>query len=435
MPTSIQQWTLVLKSLAFARLWRTQTRFACTNVSPHGQHSVEATSQRLRVILLVLSVLALARAVNAQPQPTYFKASAFASVTLGAVGRDYPDNEDLNPTATARAELVQGPALPDVPTLAIVSAGAGAGAFPAFEQFPGPRLDRFGLHAAVYRFVNNDPGSRDLNVNLNAQATAIAEWIDTFVITSEVYPPGTPVQVRLGVTASGVTFADCATRVSKTFNGYLTVGQGTRRTQAYCGQANTWGDEFVEARVGEIVRLRAHLTAVVSATGPAGLTGEDWVDASRSLYFTIDPTDPNVSYRTASGRTYFTPPETPSTTAVTSFLKPNGHLIDRFLINLRSQGTVPVVLLTTSMPAFDAMAVDASSITIGDPRQTAGAHPATISYDDIDDDGDTDLILHFSIPQLVASGGVTHETATLRIAGQLRTGALFRGADHVGIVK
>jgi hypothetical protein len=181
--------------------------------------------------------------------------------------------------------------------------------------------------------------------------------------------------------------------------------------------------------------MRAHLTATVSAIGPAGITGHDWVNASSSLYFYLDPIDPNVSYRTASGRTYFTPPEATGTVALTYLLKPNGQLIDRFVVNLRSHGTLQVVLLTTAEPGFDALAAEASSITIGDPADAARARPGMISYGDVDADGDTDLVMQFSIPQLVAAGVVHRGTAALQIAGQLASGALFLGSEHLVMIK
>jgi len=58
-------------------------------------------------------------------------------------------------------------------------------------------------------------------------------------------------------------------------------------------------------------------------------------------------------------------------------------------INCKNQGVIPVAILTTE--SFDAQTIDANSVEFGPGKAKAiKAH-----LDDIDNDGNLDLILHF----------------------------------------
>jgi hypothetical protein len=58
-------------------------------------------------------------------------------------------------------------------------------------------------------------------------------------------------------------------------------------------------------------------------------------------------------------------------------------------INLNSKGVIPISILTTD--DFDASWVDVATV------EFAGASPAHFAYEDVDGDGDMDLILHFRL--------------------------------------
>ncbi len=91
-------------------------------------------------------------------------------------------------------------------------------------------------------------------------------------------------------------------------------------------------------------------------------------------------------------------------------------------INLGSQGVVPVAVLTTA--EFDASTVDPATVVF------AGAAPLRWAMEDVDYDGDLDLIFHFKTQEL--NLGLTDTEATL--VGETFGGQTIQGTDSVNIV-
>lgn len=91
-------------------------------------------------------------------------------------------------------------------------------------------------------------------------------------------------------------------------------------------------------------------------------------------------------------------------------------------INLKSKGVVPVAVLTTQ--DFDAVTVDAGTV------EFAGAAPLRWTWEDVDDDGDVDLLLHFRTQELNLDENSTEATLT----GETLTGDEIEGTDEVRIV-
>jgi len=94
-------------------------------------------------------------------------------------------------------------------------------------------------------------------------------------------------------------------------------------------------------------------------------------------------------------------------------------------INLKSKGVVPVAVLTTDL--FDAATVDPETV------QLEGVDPVKWAMDDVDEDGDLDLILHFSTRDLAGILDINSIDATL--SGETYDGEAFSGTDSVRIVK
>jgi hypothetical protein len=91
-------------------------------------------------------------------------------------------------------------------------------------------------------------------------------------------------------------------------------------------------------------------------------------------------------------------------------------------INLKSKGVVPVAVLTTEY--FDASIVDPVTVLF------AGACPLRWTMEDVDGDGDVDLLFHFKGQELDLDEDSTEATLT----GTTFDGVPIEGTDTVNIV-
>jgi hypothetical protein len=91
-------------------------------------------------------------------------------------------------------------------------------------------------------------------------------------------------------------------------------------------------------------------------------------------------------------------------------------------INPKSRGIISVAILTT--PDFDASTVDVDSLRFGATASEASVEGS--AFDDVDGDGDLDLVLHFRQPTNIACGA---DVALLR--GTSLTGQLIGRWDKV----
>jgi len=91
-------------------------------------------------------------------------------------------------------------------------------------------------------------------------------------------------------------------------------------------------------------------------------------------------------------------------------------------INLKSKGVVPVAVLTSD--DFDASIVDPATVLF------AGAAPLRWALEDVDDDGDIDLLFHFRTQELNLDENSTEATLT----GKTNADQPIQGTDTVNIV-
>jgi hypothetical protein len=91
-------------------------------------------------------------------------------------------------------------------------------------------------------------------------------------------------------------------------------------------------------------------------------------------------------------------------------------------INLKSKGVVPVAVLTSE--SFDASTVDPVTVLF------AGASPLRWTMEDVDLDGDMDLLFHFKTRELNLDPSSYEAT----LAGFTFGGAPILGTDSVRIV-
>lgn len=95
-------------------------------------------------------------------------------------------------------------------------------------------------------------------------------------------------------------------------------------------------------------------------------------------------------------------------------------------INPRSKGVIPVAILTTD--TFDATTVDSTTVLFG-PTGTEAA-PVQSALEDIDGDGDTDMILHFNTQET----GILCGDASAFLMGETLGGQAIEGADSIKTV-
>jgi hypothetical protein len=95
-------------------------------------------------------------------------------------------------------------------------------------------------------------------------------------------------------------------------------------------------------------------------------------------------------------------------------------------INPKSQGKIAVALLTTE--AFDATAVDPTTVLFG--ATGIEAEPVHSAMEDVDGDGDTDLVFHF----ISRDTGITCGTGSATLTGAIFAGPKITGSDSIETV-
>jgi hypothetical protein len=92
-------------------------------------------------------------------------------------------------------------------------------------------------------------------------------------------------------------------------------------------------------------------------------------------------------------------------------------------INPRAQGAIPVAIVTTE--TFNATAINPTTVRFG--RTGTEAAPVHSAFQDVDSDGDVDLILHFKTQQTTIQCGDTSASLT----GQTPDGQAIEGSDSI----
>lgn len=119
----------------------------------------------------------------------------------------------------------------------------------------------------------------------------------------------------------------------------------------------------------------------------------------------------------------FAPAPPPGPLTVTIDIKPGSS---RNPINVRSRGVIPVAILTTA--TFDATTVDPDTVRFG-PGMAEETHGRG-HIEDVDGDGDDDLLLHFSTQDAAIPCGATSAT----LIGQTFSAQAIEGSDSAETV-
>ena len=95
-------------------------------------------------------------------------------------------------------------------------------------------------------------------------------------------------------------------------------------------------------------------------------------------------------------------------------------------INRKSKGKIPVAILTTA--TFDATTVDLSTVRFG--KTGTEAAPVHFTLEDVDGDGDIDMVLHFNTQDTGIVCGVT----SVSLIGETLSGQVIAGSDFIKTV-
>lgn len=109
---------------------------------------------------------------------------------------------------------------------------------------------------------------------------------------------------------------------------------------------------------------------------------------------------------------------------------------DPNVIGAFDHGLLPVAILGSDV--LDAFNIDSERITLVTvglaTRGSSKAPKLARSYEDVNNDGHTDLIAFFSVPELILEGAFSLETTSLTLTATLYDGTPIGGADSVRIV-
>ena len=232
--------------------------------------------------------------------------------------------------------------------------------------------------------------------------------------------------VDLGPEASPYNYSDMTGTVavvSTSPQGFWTVVQDSQRAGFAWGHIS-WNREpegSVPAGSAIVVEARA-------ADSMAGLGGQPFVAVDNDVPFNLSGRYIEVRVTLKASPDARSPVLSdvriaPTVTPVVIDIKPGSFPNS---INLRNQGDIPVAILSTA--DFDATAVDPLSVAFG-PAGAPESHGRG-HIEDVDHDGDLDLVLHF----LTQASGILCGDTSASLTGMTFDGLAVAGSDSIRTV-
>jgi DNA-binding beta-propeller fold protein YncE len=187
----------------------------------------------------------------------------------------------------------------------------------------------------------------------------------------------------------------------------------------------------VDSFTREVKEVTADGVLVRTCIGPRepGIQGLGAVTMVGSKLYIAEVSDPNpFDFERVPGTIFIVDPASlpcnpPVVATVMIDIMPGGS---QNSINPRSRGVLPVAILTTD--SFDATSVAVATVRFGVTGTEAPAVHA--AFEDVDGDGDADLILHFN----VQSSGIACGANSAFVTGKTLSGGSIRGSDVVRTV-
>jgi len=292
----------------------------------------------------------------------------------------------------------------------------------------------------VYRFDNDGTSKTSIDVALGGwgDPTGVAVdaagkvWVcnlDGWI--HRINPATNTVDLSKYIVASGghYTYSDMTGIISRT----ITTKIGTWTVVFDSQEADTpWGTISWTSDEPEGTSVTVKVRSSNSETGPWSA----WEDATNAVplsgtpdarYLQIETTLQSVSGEDS--------PVLYDLTVQTAYIEVDVDIkpgSDPNSINLGSKGVLPVAILSTD--DFDARDVDEGTVDFGDPELPGIGIPIRSAEEDVDGDGNADLVLFFSVPELVESGALDEESQEALLSGETFDGVSIIGGDSVRIV-
>jgi uncharacterized repeat protein (TIGR01451 family) len=227
----------------------------------------------------------------------------------------------------------------------------------------------------------------------------------------------------------------------------LALAKSASPTQAALGEpvtftivvTNNGPDDATAVTVVDTLPVGGPASNVASTQGTCSIDGGALVcdlgtlpvGAGATISYVVTPESPGILANAATTFGVEGDPDQSNNSAVASADVPMPFDIkpkDRNnRVNLRARGVLPVAIL--GGPGYDVADIDWSSLRFG-PGEASPAHGPAGHLEDVNGDGELDLVVHFDIQ----ASALTATESQACVTGRFGNGRSFRGCDDYNVV-